>query len=269
MLAAIVAHMRTDWNPPVAPGRVRLGDSVLTGPRVDDPTGAPERPVSLGYRTLRAVDPVTGLGNARCWSQRAGLMQCDAYWRCEPVTLLAVDIDQFAQINDEYGHPAGDDVLRSVGELLRRATRPTDLVCRCVADEFLVLAPGRDAGAALELAGRIRDHARLLITTAMASADWFVTITDVTVSVGVAVGHDLATNDLLARARRALEHTKGYGQDLICLADSDSAANGSASDPDPGADPGAAADPASDSAATASDRSLTRQALSATTCRLD
>jgi diguanylate cyclase (GGDEF)-like protein len=194
----------------------------------------------MGYRTLRAVDPVTGHGNARCWSRRAALVQCDAYWRREPVALLAVDIDQFARINDEYGHPAGDDVLRSVGGLLRRATRPADLVCRCVADEFLVLAPGRDADAALELAGRIRDHARLLITTAMASADWFVTITDVTVSVGIAVGHDLATNDLLSRARGALEHIKGYGNDLICLAD-----------------PGAAAD-----------RSLTRQALSATTCRL-
>ncbi len=233
--------MRTVWNPPVAPDHVRLGEPLLTGPRVDDPTGLPGRSASLGYRTLRAVDPVTGHGNARCWSQRAALVQCDAYWRREPVALLAVDIDQFARINDEYGHPAGDDVLRSVGELLRNATRPADLVCRCVADEFLVLAPGRDADAALELAGRIRDHARLLITTAMASVDWFVTITDVTVSVGVAVGHDFATNDLLSKARGALEHIKGYGHDLICLAD-----------------PGAA-----------SDRSLTRQALSATTCRLN
>lgn len=232
--------MRTDWNPPVTPDRVRPGESSLAGPRVDDLTGASARPVSLGYRTLRAVDPVTGHGNARCWSQRAALLQCDAYWRHEPVALLAVDIDQFAWINNEYGRPAGDDVLRSVGELLRRATRPSDLVCRCHADEFLVLAPGRDADAALELGARIRDHARLLVTMAMASVDWTVTITDVTVSVGIAVGHDLATDDLLASARGALAHVKDYGRDMICLAD-----------------PGAAAD-----------RSLTRQGLSATTCRL-
>jgi diguanylate cyclase (GGDEF)-like protein len=212
--------MRTDWNPPAAPA------------------GQQAR---LGYRTLRAIDHVTGLGNARCWSQRAALMQCDAYWRHEPVALLAVDIDQFTRINNEYGHPAGDDLLRSVGEVLRSATLPTDLVCRSVADEFLILAPGRDADAALELGIRIRDHARLLVTEAMASVDWFVTIADVTVSVGIAVSTDLAATDLLARARGALEHVNSYGHDLICLADP----------------------------ATSADHSLTRQGLSATTCQLN
>lgn len=204
------------------------------------PSGGTGPLARLGYRTLRAIDPITGLGNAKCWAQRAALMQCDAYWRHQPVALLAIDIDQFTRINNEYGQPAGDDLLRSVGEVLRSATYPGDLVCRCVADEFLVLAPGRDAEAALELGTLIRDHTRLLVTEAMASVDWFVTIADVTVSVGIAVGTDLAATDLLARARGALEHINGYGHDLICVAD-----------------PAAAAD-----------HSLTRQGLSATTCQL-
>lgn len=189
--------MRTDWNP-----------AATAGPHA-----------RVGYRTLCAIDPVTGLGDAEQWSQRAALTQCDAYWRHEPVALLAVDIDQFARINDEYSYSAGDDLLRSVGEVLRSAIRSSDLVCRWDADEFLILAPGRDAEGALELGVRIRDRVRLLVTEAMASVDWFVTISDMTVSVGIAVGTDLASSTLLTRARGALAHVKSYGHDLIYLAD--------------------------------------------------
>ena len=195
--------MRTDWNPPVAPSRV-------PPTRFTDPSPAADR-LRLGYRTLRATDPVTGLGNAHCWSQRAALIQCDAHWRHEPVALLVVDIDRFGAINNEYGHPAGDALLRCVADVLRRATRPADLLCRHCADEFRVLAPGRDAEAALDLGIRIRDHVRLLVTEATAGAD-------VTVSVGVAVTTDLATDDLLTRARGALRHVKDHGHDLIRLA---------------------------------------------------
>jgi diguanylate cyclase (GGDEF)-like protein len=188
--------MRTDWNP-----------AATTGPHA-----------RVGYRTLCAIDPVTGLGNAERWSQRAALTQCDAYWRQEPVALLAVDIDQFARINNEYSYSAGDDLLRSVGNVLRSATRSSDLICRWDADEFLILAPGRDAEAALELGIRIRDRVRLLVTEAMASVDWFVTISDMTVSVGIAVGTDLASTALLTRARGALAHVKSCGHDLIYVA---------------------------------------------------
>ena len=246
--------MRTDWNPPIAPDNAvpdhtapnhtapkhaALDNAVLDDiapdhiapdhlaagtTRPDDPARA-TTPVSrpgyraaalasrLGYRTLRAIDPVTGLGNARCWSERAAVLPG------EPAAVLVVDIDQFGRINDEYGHPAGDDLLRSVGAVLRRATRPSDVVCRCVADEFLILAPGLSATAALELGARITDHVRLLVTEAKASADWFVTIADVTVSVGIATADDLNATELLARARDALGHIKLCGQDLIRLAD--------------------------------------------------
>lgn len=189
--------MRTDWNP-----------AATKGPRA-----------RVGYRTLRAIDPVTGLDSAGHWAQRAALTQRDAYWRHEPVALLAVDIDQFARVNNEYSYSAGDDLLRSVGEVLRGAIRSSDLICRYEADEFLILAPGRDTDAALELATTIRDRVRLLVTEAMASVDWFVTISDVTVSVGIAVNTDPASLTLLAHARRALEQVKLCGHDLVGTAD--------------------------------------------------
>jgi diguanylate cyclase (GGDEF)-like protein len=72
------------------------------------------------------------------------------------LSLLILDIDDFKQFNDTYGHPVGDAILRKVGRLLKDNTRQPDAVCRYGGDEFAILLPETSGGKAAALAERIR-----------------------------------------------------------------------------------------------------------------
>ena len=73
-----------------------------------------------------------------------------------PSSLLMVDLDNFKSINDNFGHPVGDEVLKAVGEWLRRATRQSDVVCRYGGEEFAVILPGTPSTMAYKVAEKIR-----------------------------------------------------------------------------------------------------------------
>ena len=73
-----------------------------------------------------------------------------------PLALLIVDVDSFKHINDAFGHPTGDEVLRKVAQVLKRACRDTDFVARFGGDEFAVLLPGTDLQGARIIAERCR-----------------------------------------------------------------------------------------------------------------
>ena len=68
----------------------------------------------------------------------------------------SIDIDHFKKVNDNYGHPMGDQVIRSLGWLLKQRLRKTDLVGRYGGEEFLVILPGSNADQAFEVLDRIR-----------------------------------------------------------------------------------------------------------------
>ena len=95
-------------------------------------------------------DPLTGLGNRRLLAQRWPQLRDS-----DRLTVLLVDLDHFKRINDRYGHPVGDQVLRAVAELLHLQGEH-DLALRWGGEEFMLLLPGQDAAAALALAERIR-----------------------------------------------------------------------------------------------------------------
>jgi diguanylate cyclase (GGDEF)-like protein len=78
-----------------------------------------------------------------------------------PLTNLCIDIDHFRQVNDAYGHVAGNDVLKSVADLVRLSVRRTDPVFRSGGDEFTVLLPGTD----LEGGRRVADYIRHSVST--------------------------------------------------------------------------------------------------------
>jgi diguanylate cyclase (GGDEF)-like protein len=97
------------------------------------------------YR-LAMFDPLTGLYNRRFAEPCIEAEVLRSRRNGTPLTLLLLDLDEFKQINDRHGHPAGDAALRAVGERLKKAVRGSDLAARLGGDEFLLLLPECDLG---------------------------------------------------------------------------------------------------------------------------
>lgn len=112
------------------------------------------------YQRLRLLarnDPLTGLLNSRayydlCESQIRISKRSD-----DPFSILFVDLDYFKRINDEYGHQAGDNVLRAVADCLTRMKRQSDLLARVGGEEFSFFLPQTELSGAMQLAERIRE----------------------------------------------------------------------------------------------------------------
>jgi diguanylate cyclase (GGDEF)-like protein len=123
-----------------------------------------------------------------------------------------VDIDHFKRINDTYGHPVGDEVIRVVAGRLRDATRDTDILGRYGGEEF-ALVTAHTGSSAPELAERLRQVVgRAPIPTAAGPLG-------VTISVGLAPPHgDLDLRRLLTRADDALYQAKQTGRNRVCIA---------------------------------------------------
>ena len=92
-------------------------------------------------RNLAMVDPLTGLYNRRFAEQRLAAEVARSERKGHPLTVLTVDLNHFKQINDTYGHPAGDQVLLEFAARLNHVIRGSDLGVRLGGDEFLVLLP--------------------------------------------------------------------------------------------------------------------------------
>ena len=108
------------------------------------------------------VDSLTGLLNRRGFDTRmSGLaapleQERRAGEKSERVALIACDIDNFKEINDKYGHAAGDAVLRAIASILRSEVRDTDYVARVGGEEFILVLPGATEKKATEIASRLR-----------------------------------------------------------------------------------------------------------------
>jgi diguanylate cyclase (GGDEF)-like protein/PAS domain S-box-containing protein len=157
-------------------------------------------------RHLAEHDPLTGLHNRRLLERELAMQvsRCRRYG--EHAALLVLDLDGFKQVNDTYGHRAGDELLKAVASELARRLRGTDLVGRLGGDEFAVLLPGTDAQAARKVAANLREMV----------AGCTVDVEDgrrlsVTVSIGVAgIDRDSAGGEsVLMEADRAMYAAKG------------------------------------------------------------
>ena len=91
------------------------------------------------------TDPLTGLKNRRHFFEVMGLALSSARCDGRPMSLVMLDVDHFKSYNDEYGHPAGDEVLRMVADVVRSGVRRHDLVARYGGEEFVILLPSTAA----------------------------------------------------------------------------------------------------------------------------
>ncbi len=136
------------------------------------------------------------------------------YCRVYPVNAVAmIDIDRFKPINDTYGHPAGDQVIRRIAELFLVSLRKHDILARYGGEEFIALLPNTPANAADQIMNRIR--------TACSQLNLCEIPQSVTVSIGVAAGapQECELGELIAQADAALYRAKNQGRNRVVVAD--------------------------------------------------
>jgi diguanylate cyclase (GGDEF)-like protein len=166
-----------------------------------------ERTGELAYRALH--DPLTDLPNRILVLDRAEQILTRSRRQDTPVTALFVDIDGFKQINDRYGHQAGDEVLRHVGARLNAVLRDSDTVGRLGGDEFVMLVDSLGPDAAPELvAERILDVLRQPMELSQPSGQ----MVSLTASIGIATGRPASAEDLMQDADLALYKAKAIGK---------------------------------------------------------
>jgi diguanylate cyclase (GGDEF)-like protein len=187
---------------------------------------------------LATTDGLTGLTNHRTFQDRLDEHVARAQRYGKKVSLILCDIDHFKVVNDTYGHPAGDVVLRGVARTLLEEARATDVVARYGGEEFALIMPETDAAGALAIAERIRERVKALAFETEQGR------LSVTLSLGVAVLPDDAARkgDLVERADACLYHAKRHGRDRSVPASSlrgppparlPGAAAGAATSPEP------------------------------------
>jgi diguanylate cyclase (GGDEF)-like protein len=108
------------------------------------------------FERLAQVDSLTGLSNRRVAEERLASEAARSKRHGHPLTVISFDLDKFKQINDTYGHPAGDQVLKAFARRLESAIRKSDTAARMGGDEFLILVPECETGQVQALLDRLR-----------------------------------------------------------------------------------------------------------------
>jgi diguanylate cyclase (GGDEF)-like protein len=108
------------------------------------------------FERLAQVDSLTGLANRRVAEERLALEAARSRRYGQPLTLISFDLNNFKHINDTYGHPVGDQVLKQFAQRLQSAVRKTDIAARMGGDEFLVLLPDCETSHVDVLLARLR-----------------------------------------------------------------------------------------------------------------
>jgi len=159
-LSTPVVYLSADTSIALQVDALRLGgDHFLTKPFNPVILNAVVRSKIERYRVLRRsmfLDSLTGLLNHTTSKQRVDAAVTAAFAEGTPLCVAMIDIDHFKKVNDTYGHPMGDQVIRSMSWLLKQRLRKTDAVGRYGGEEFLVILPQANGERARQLLDRIR-----------------------------------------------------------------------------------------------------------------
>ena len=162
---------------------------------------------------MAITDALTGLHNRRYMESHLGTLAEQAASRGKPLALMMLDIDFFKSINDNYGHDAGDDVLREFAVRVRKSIRGIDLACRYGGEEFVIVMPETD----LHVAGMVAERLRRSIAGEPFAVNKGTKRIEVTISIGLSTlelkGEAVA--DVLKRADTALYRAKHDGRNRV------------------------------------------------------
>lgn len=160
---------------------------------------------------LMLTDELTGLYNRRHLVNVAFAALTQAKREKTSISILLLDLDFFKRVNDTYGHPIGDEVLRQVSERLRQCSRPTDTLGRIGGEEFCLLMPATHTHDALQVAERLRREIESIVLKGLE-----LNATP-TVSIGVTTsnGGSLTFDELYSFADKALYQAKELGRNRV------------------------------------------------------
>lgn len=159
---------------------------------------------------LATRDPLTGAGNRRALEGKLSEVVSSFRRNRHPASLVILDLDHFKAVNDAHGHATGDEILRSVTEIVNLRIRVTDSLYRIGGEEFVIVIEGQDIAGASHLAEQLR---------MIVEANELVPDRSVTISLGVAqLRENESANDWLHRADEALYEAKREGRNTTSVA---------------------------------------------------
>ncbi len=165
------------------------------------------------YREYGSIDALSGLHNRHWFDQMLGRMLHRCHLAGKPLSLIMTDLDNFKEINDSFGHLAGDRAIHGVAQTIVSNSRPNLLAARFGGDEFVIILPEIDAARATAIAERLR----LTILQATIEDHHGNPLPGLTLSVGVAEAPPGSTRDqLLAAVDAALFRAKNGGRNRVC-----------------------------------------------------
>jgi diguanylate cyclase (GGDEF)-like protein/PAS domain S-box-containing protein len=192
--------------------RVRDANGVVIGAvEAFEPAAGPDPDEMEVLRDAARSDPLTGIANRGQFDRVLAERLADPIG--DRVGLLMTDIDHFKRVNDEYGHPIGDAVLRTVSQTISGALRPGDLVARYGGEEIAVIIARPSSADAL---GRIAERIRLLVAQSLVETS--KQSVSVTISIGCAVADSGSSpEELIRHADEALYRAKEAGRDRVVV----------------------------------------------------
>jgi diguanylate cyclase (GGDEF)-like protein len=159
---------------------------------------------------LARTDALTGLPNRRAFEERADQFVAEYHRYHTPCSIVVFDLDHFKQVNDKFGHSAGDRILKGIAPTLRPLLRASDILARWGGEEFVVALPHMPLEQAVVAADRIRQAIASMKLKDASS----VPLPAVTASLGIASleAMDFSPETVIERADRALYQAKAGGR---------------------------------------------------------
>lgn len=161
---------------------------------------------------MAVVDALTGLHNRRYLESHFATMLDEAAHRGRMLSMMILDIDHFKLVNDNYGHDAGDEVLKAFAARLKRVIRTSDLMCRLGGEEFVIVMPNTS----MDIARLIAERAREAVQRERFQIDAAGRSIPITVSIGLSErGNDANPDVVYKRADTALYRAKNEGRNRV------------------------------------------------------